>query len=247
MPFTFSHIVAVLPFRKNTPQLFSMPALIIGSMVPDFEYFLRMTLYGHYGHTLPGIISFDLPVGILLYLVYHLIVRRPLTLHLPGFLYRKSAGAENIRWLPYFKKKWYLVLFSVLTGTLTHLVWDGFTHDEEYIVAGYFPLLLQTVTAGPFKFPLHFLLQMISSIAGLLILLIYIIKLPSSPSVHTPSSNAVARFWSAVLLLAIIIFVLRLATGIPQEKFAAQLLVVSISAGLFSLVLVCSFYLFKNN
>ena len=41
MPFTFSHPAAVLPLRLLPRHWFSLTGLVIGSMVPDFEYFLR--------------------------------------------------------------------------------------------------------------------------------------------------------------------------------------------------------------
>ena len=51
MPFTFAHPAIVLPFYKK-PKFFSMTTLIIGSMSPDFEYFLRMKIKSDMSQTL---------------------------------------------------------------------------------------------------------------------------------------------------------------------------------------------------
>ena len=51
MPFTFAHPAIVLPFYKK-PKFFSMTTLIIGSMSPDFEYFLRVKIKSDMSHTL---------------------------------------------------------------------------------------------------------------------------------------------------------------------------------------------------
>ncbi len=71
MPFTFSHPAIVLPFGLIGQRYFSMTALIIGSMTPDFEYFLRLRVRSDFSHTLFGVFWFDLPLGIVLCFVFH--------------------------------------------------------------------------------------------------------------------------------------------------------------------------------
>lgn len=68
MPFTTAYIAVILPLKKYCPHVLSISSLAIGSMAPDFEYFIRMTLYGYYGHTLIGIFIFDIPLGLILYI-----------------------------------------------------------------------------------------------------------------------------------------------------------------------------------
>ena len=65
MPFTFSHPAIVLPLLKLSPKYISASAVIIGSMAPDFEYFIRMRLQQVHGHNLAGAFFFDLPVAII--------------------------------------------------------------------------------------------------------------------------------------------------------------------------------------
>ena len=74
MPFTFSHPAVVLPLIRAGLKL-SATGLIIGSIIPDFEYFIRMRDWSRYSHTLVGLAWFDLPLAILVCFIYHLIVK----------------------------------------------------------------------------------------------------------------------------------------------------------------------------
>ena len=57
MPFTFSHPAIILPLKKLPKKYISMTGLIVGSIAPDFEYFLRMK--SKYSHTMSGILWYD--------------------------------------------------------------------------------------------------------------------------------------------------------------------------------------------
>ncbi|MBE7170613.1 MAG: DUF4184 family protein [Williamsia sp.] len=237
MPFTPAHVAAVLSFRKRA--FFSFTGLVIGSMVPDYEYFLRMTLYGHYGHTLRGIWLFDLPVGVFLYVLYHAVVHRQLLAHMPPFLYRRFACAAHFKWKSYFLSRFPVILLSVFIGTMTHFVWDGFTHDEEYYLARYLHVLLLPVHIMGYTIPWHILLQGLSSVAGLFILWVYIMRLPATGGNPEQGSRAIRRFWLIVLLLSIFIGIARWLMGMPDEKLIGQLIVVSISSFQLALIIVC--------
>jgi hypothetical protein len=60
LPLTLAHPAAVLPFRR----WFVFSGLVIGSLAPDFEYFLYVPDSLRIGHTLPGVFLFCLPVGL---------------------------------------------------------------------------------------------------------------------------------------------------------------------------------------
>lgn len=76
MPFTFSHPAIVLPITRLPNRFVSATGLIIGSLTPDFEYFLRLNLHSAYSHTIAGVFWFDLPLGIILAFLFHLIVKK---------------------------------------------------------------------------------------------------------------------------------------------------------------------------
>jgi len=237
MPFTTAHIAAIIPFKKYTPHQLSISGLVIGSIVPDFEYFIRMTLYGHYGHTIGGIFFFNMPVGLVLYLIFHAIVRQNTIIHLPRYLYDRVGSADNFAWKPYFKKYFLLIIVSIFIGVLTHFLWDGFTHDEEYYLAKYLTILLVKVNVFGHLIALHFALQLLSTVLGMIILLWYIHSLPTKPRNPVKTDIQIINFWLFVLILAIVIGVVRWNLGVPNEKILGQLIVVCVSALLLSLII----------
>jgi hypothetical protein len=238
MPFTTAHIVAIIPFKKYTPNHLSISGMVIGTMVPDFEYFIRMTLYGHYGHTIGGIFFFDIPIGLILYLIFHAIVRQSTIVHLPSYLYFRVGSADNFDWKPYFKKNFFKITLSIFIGVITHFLWDGFTHDDEYYFAKYITILILKINLFGRLIPLHFILQMFSTVIGMIILFWYIHKLPAKPKNQIKTDKQIVNFWIFVLLLAIIIGVVRWSIGMPNEKITGQLIVVSVSASLLSLIII---------
>jgi hypothetical protein len=87
MPFTPAHPAIVLLFLKA--KRVSATALVIGTMAPDFEYFLRMSVNGQYGHTFFGIFYFDIPVTIALAFLFHQQIKENLINNLPVFLQQR--------------------------------------------------------------------------------------------------------------------------------------------------------------
>jgi Domain of unknown function (DUF4184) len=242
MPFTSAHVVAVLPFKKYSTHIFSFTALIIGSIVPDFEYFVRMTLYGHYGHTLLGIIIFDIPLGLLIYIIYNSTVRQAVISYLPNYLFSRVESPIIFDWKFYFRHNFLKILFSLFIGILTHFFWDGFTHDEEYYFARFFTFLLLKITIFNITLPLHFILQLLSTFIGMFILFWHIHFLPHNDKVQIKSNQELLKFWAFVTILAIIIGCIRWAFGMPNEKIIGQFIVVCVSASMLSLIIVSSIY-----
>lgn len=59
MPFTFSHPAIVLPLTSLPKRCISVTGFVIGSLTPDFEYFIRMKVKSEYSHTISGLFWFD--------------------------------------------------------------------------------------------------------------------------------------------------------------------------------------------
>ena len=51
MPCTFSHPLAVVPLRRLCPERLNFTALIIGSMSPDFGYYIGKFPVANFAHT----------------------------------------------------------------------------------------------------------------------------------------------------------------------------------------------------
>jgi hypothetical protein len=62
MPFTFAHPVVVLPLGKIWGKLFSLTGLVLGSMAPDFIYFIHFRPDSGYGHCIQGFFLLNLPL-----------------------------------------------------------------------------------------------------------------------------------------------------------------------------------------
>src|ERR1700712_1533317 len=91
MPFTLAHPAIVLPLRKLPKHWYSLTGLIIGSITPDFEYFIRMRVQSIYSHTLWGLFWFDIPLGLLLTFGYLSFIRDGLVDNLPPALNRRFS------------------------------------------------------------------------------------------------------------------------------------------------------------
>jgi Domain of unknown function (DUF4184) len=171
MPFTPAHVAAVLPFRR-TRLVWS--ALVIGAMAPDFEYFLRMSPQGRYGHSLVGLFLFTLPVGLLVLWLFHAFVKAPFIEMMPERLERRLTPC-----LGKFRfggaSRFALIVVSMMVGICTHLIWDSFTHGSVWTTR-HLPILGRPVALPHIGFvPLYKVLQQASTVVGLAILLVWLV------------------------------------------------------------------------
>jgi Domain of unknown function (DUF4184) len=152
MPFTVSHVAAVLPFRRHR-STDEFAALAIGSMMPDMHYFLPV-LRDHWplpSHQLISLPLFCLPAGWVLWRLW-----RPLW-----------TSADMVGGPP--PAVW-RVMLALTIGALTHLAWDACTH-ANYGLGLCLPMLGQPLFwIGNAAISSANLLQYGSSVAGLLLL-----------------------------------------------------------------------------
>lgn len=131
MPFTFAHPAFILPLAKS--RYLSTTALVIGSMAPDFEYFIRMRLERIHGHTFLGAIYFDLPLTLLLCWLFHRFARDAMIKNLPMILEEKYKVFYKMNWMINFKGRIFPILVSALIGIFSHFLMDALTHDGSWI------------------------------------------------------------------------------------------------------------------
>jgi hypothetical protein len=231
MPFTFCHPAIVLPFGKLSPKYISMTGLIIGSTLPDFEYFLRLELIGTHGHTLPGIFYMDLPLGIMLCFIFHNIVRNSLIDSLPSFLYHRLSILKDINWNRYFLKNMHIVIISLLLGILSHIFWDAFTHPSGFFVER-IDLLNEYIKIVVFQIPIYKILQHGGTLTGGLFILLYVLKMPL---MNTERHSINYYYWGIYISIALILVALKMIfmfdTGI------GELIATGIAACLLSLII----------
>jgi hypothetical protein len=232
MPFTFSHPAIVLPLTYLPRKWFSLTGLVIGSLTPDFEYFLRMKVQSNYSHTVSGIFWFDLPLGLLLAFIFHNIVRNNLLESLPKTFKSRLLKFNQFDWNRYFKRNWFIVIVSIIIGAASHIFWDSFTHESGYFVQA-IPTLTNTVDLFGTQLPIFKIIQHSSTVIGGLVIIFAILKMPANKDV---SERFNIKYWIILTVLTLTIISIRFLCGLDYKLYG-QVMVTGISAGLISLIL----------
>ena len=239
MPFTLAHVAAALPLRRL--QLI-WSALIVGTIAPGLEYFVRLSPDNGYGHTLSGSLLLSLPLAILTLWLFHSFVKAPLIGLLPDGIQRRLAdhhGKFQFRGAARFA----LIVTSILLGIATHLAWDSFTHPNTWLYLNW--QVLREPVNGPIfgTVPIYKVLQHGSTIVGLGALLIWLALWYRNAEVHARSESSQDISSARKLLILIVVTASALlgaairavaAIGIPAnhldaKRFAGLLVVTSIS------------------
>lgn len=169
VPFTLSHAAAAVPFRSTRLE---MSALVIGSFAPDFPYFMFIAPNGFIGHTPPGIFIFDLPLSLIVLWLFHAYIKWPLLMFLPESVRRRLKPGEK-RYSFWPPARFALIVISIVIGTVTHILWDSFTHTF-YWPYHHWSFLRQTVhvpIAGPLG--IYRVLQYGSTVFGIVVLVVW--------------------------------------------------------------------------
>lgn len=156
MPLTFpSHAAAILPLTH--PRLRALPpaALVVGAGAPDLGYLLRVGG----SHAWSGLWKVTL-LGVMAWLWVELLLLPLLRRMLPR---GAPAIAERLvtRGLPRTLGGWGFAVLALLLGAMTHLLWDGLTHEGLWPARGLYPGV--EVLGG---LPLPRLVQHLSTVVG---------------------------------------------------------------------------------
>lgn len=133
MPFTPSHAVVALVFR-NSPIPAS--AVAVGAVVPDLGLYLPVTRARESTHSLLGIVTVDLLLGAVGLLLWTVLLA-PAWRDLSPWIVRArlkppAAPPRDVRAIA----TWLLLAATgLVTGSATHVLWDGFTHAGGPFVA----------------------------------------------------------------------------------------------------------------
>ena len=150
MPFPFfAHQAAVVPLKLALPRRLSGTGLVLGSMAPDFGYFLLGNgTAPRLWHRPLGVLVLCLPVALALHWFVTRLIAEPTARHLP------MAGGFRLRalgWLaaqPRDAAHWAIVGTSIVVGAGTHLAWDLFTHTGTWM-GDYIPFLNRRLFSLP--------------------------------------------------------------------------------------------------
>lgn len=210
MPFTFSHPAIILPFAKIRSAYVSMSCLVVGSMTPDFQYFLQMKLKGRIMHTWYGAFWVGLPVALLSVLVFHLIVKQPLINNLPAYFQTRLRGLHDMDFLKAFRENFLAYLVCLQIGVLSHVFWDSFTHANAYFVE-YMEFLSWKVDHEIFPDrPFFRYFQHISTLVGAVAMVWYFHLLPQK---HDDLRSVSFRYWLVVIGSMVSVFAIRSSFG----------------------------------
>ncbi|MET3637515.1 DUF4184 family protein [Curtobacterium oceanosedimentum] len=163
MPFTVSHAVVALAARRT---LLPVAAVAVGSMAPDAVLFAPFLPRYEDAHSWWGIPTIDLAVSLVVLAAWWFLVRPAWAPVVPGLRRRLPSGWDRRPVLT--ARDALLVVVGCVLGSVTHVVWDGFTHPHGFVVLAW-PALRDTTVGG---YPLPFFLQDVSSVLGLLALLV---------------------------------------------------------------------------
>lgn len=239
MPLTFAHPAAVLPFSRNSKYV-NFLALVLGSMAPDFEYFLHGKPYGEIGHTFFGFIAFNLPILVAVYFIYQTCIHRTLFSHLPSVLqdtYNQKPSSPRLLKIIVF-------LYSALFGMLTHVVWDSFTHAGGFMVTN-LSILSYTVPIFDFNIPIYKFLQHGSTIAGMTLIIVYMyFRTARNKSNRDETTNTKQKlmYWGQIALLTALLFCVWYLIDSVSIDFYGIIVVRIIDSALISLLVVSLYF-----
>jgi hypothetical protein len=221
MPYTFSHPLAVVPFRRFCPVWLNFAALVIGSMSPDFGYFVDRFEEARFAHTIVGTFAICLPAGLLVFGIFYLL-RRPLCFLLPqphrGALTPVAKGSR------FSVRGFITVPVSVLIGAWTHTIWDSFTHYYGWTAQHIAVLREAAIHIGNMELHTCSVLQHLSTLAGAgglaLLYFLWLSRRPREVAIGADSFSDRARYTILASLVLISMAIAMLAafhkTGAPS-------------------------------
>ncbi|MFI8217022.1 DUF4184 family protein [Streptomyces sp. NPDC085932] len=208
MPFTLSHAAAVLPVLRTdgSGRGRLVPAVLVaGTFAPDMTYYAASVLpeamaFGDVTHAFPGVFTVDVLVTWALVGLW-LLLREPLVALLPRARQGRLAalvrcGSPRARVRPALVARWY---GSAVLGSLTHVVWDAFTHLDRWGMR-VFPVLGREVAGSP----LYWYLQYGGSAVAAVVIALFVARglrrMPAGEPVGVPVLSVRDR-WAAVAVI----------------------------------------------
>ena len=170
MPFTPTHILAILPIAAIKRWSLPFSALVIGSMIPDFPLFVPFSPKYDTTHSPLGLFTACLPLGLAVLWIYQGVMKRPLIELLPDAIRRRLPNdAQGNEPTMVFLAR---ASLAIVLGSSTHVFWDSFTHRGRWGTT-IFPRLNDTfMTLGGYAVPGYKLMQYGCTFVGLPCLLI---------------------------------------------------------------------------
>jgi hypothetical protein len=201
MPYTISHMAAILPLRRKS--WLRLEIALMGACIPDIGYFISWpSSLSFISHEFTGALMLGIPMTFLLFYI------------LSFFRVELNAlfcWGENHFKHPNTLRAFALALLSATIGIWSHVVWDGFTHPNGWAVE-LFPQLRMYVA----PMPLYSWLQYISSFIGMSCVLILL---------NWSGLKKVRKSWERIFLTTLVLFALEFYLFHKLERELRVLLV----------------------
>ncbi len=241
MPYTLAHVPYVLPLLQIKSIRLSATGLVLGTMLPDIEYYLWLTMYGSWGHTPIGIV-YAIPLGVIIAMLFHLLVKPALLTVYHPILDEDLKEMAKIWSIIYLKSNSYTLVLSIILGILIHLGFDLFCHEPGYI----FGIELDWLVIDVFSRPLYYWLQLGLSLIGVTVLMhLLMSKIRVNQFLGLLREDNQAKCFTIMFfLLAVIIVIVRFAFGIAEEKYWIHWMVILTGSAAYSLLLTCILFRF---
>lgn len=198
MPFTLSHVAAVVPVERVTGGRLLLSALVAGSLGPDVGYLLPS---GTPGVLHNGLLS-GVPAGLAALWVFHAWLKRPLVRLLPR-RWRERLEPYDGRFAFLPGRRFVMILLAVFLGALTHVAWDSMTHYKGWTVqhVGWFRQSLFRVAGYPMT--TYFVFKHFSTLLGLLLLGYWSKRWASRTAQPPDRPSCPRRIFAYLLILAL--------------------------------------------
>jgi Domain of unknown function (DUF4184) len=220
MPFTPCHAAAAVPLRRLGLPL---SALVVGSMSPDFLYYIVGVQHTAYGHSLQGLFVFSLPASLVVLAAFHALLKWPLLSLLPELLQSRlePLAAQPFEWRG--GRRLAIIVCAAFVGAVSHILWDGFTHYYGLGVQ-LFPELRERVSVGPFRTRIFYILQDLSTLVGGALLLLWCLlwlrrAAPQPVTARVRRTTAFKVGWTLGLLLPAIAIGFAASLGILSQGY----------------------------
>ena len=237
-----SHVAAVLPLASGRLGTWFVPsALVIGAMAPDWPYFFPPFTGSRWTHAAYGPVSIDLVIGLAVFGLWLVMLRRPAVDLAPDWLLLKlpdDPGRVSL-------SLWMRAAVSVVVGAATHCVWDTFTHPDRWGTRQF--ASLNEIVAG---LPGYKWLQYGSGMLGLVVLVAWLALRPPLAPTHPPArrwGRAARRLtWCAVVASTLLVALVSWLVGVHRnDVWLAETMVVqavrhTITAGSVATLVVCA-------
>lgn len=233
MPFTLAHPSAVVFIKNRYLNLFG---LILGSMAPDFIYFLLFNPSSNLGHTFIGFIILNLPICFLLNYLIFKFVKDAFIINLPTFISKYYIYLLNYTNDIKSFKEAIVFTYSCIIGMLTHAIWDTCTHKTGYFVI-HINFLRNKIDILGLQIPIFKIIQHGSTVIGFLILILYLYSIRKLSNKNLNKINNKFRYHIIAIIFQILTIIF---SYMIFNSFGIGRIVVTFINGLFIGYLISS-------